>query len=592
MKGRKWMLVYAACLAIVLAALYWVSAAALDLERDWVEARADADRQESLRLALWRMDSWLVPLLAAEAARPALSYEPFYQQTAVVSKKGEPRVPEPVLAPSPLLSYQSEYFRLHFQYGADGRVTSPQVPEGEYRELAEGGYLSPERIDYNDSVLEGIEQNLSLNKVAACVAAAEGAAPAVPPVTAQQQEQIFEDPQLLNIAQQARNVSELSRRQGAYRASQSLQAASAGAFVGFWSDGDLVFSRAVRLGEQEIYQGILCDWPKLRAALLAQIADLFPQADLVPVRGGETGPGAMLLATIPVSLVAGEAAVSAGAALGPLRLTLGLAWGAVLAGAAAVAATLRSAILFAQKRARFASAVTHELRTPLTTFRLYAEMLAEGMVQEPGQRARYLETLRDESGRLSRLVENVLAYARLEEGRWRAAPRETTLGALMAYVVPSLARRAEASSMELCLESGADPPGGAILRVDPEVVGQVLFNLVDNACKYAADGSDSRIHLSTQVAGGHVRLSVRDHGPGVAAERRRSIFRPFERGGDTVQAIPGVGLGLALSRGLADDMGGRLELDDRAEGECGASFTLTLPLRAAGTGAPGPSRSP
>ncbi len=589
MKGRKWMLVYAGCLAIVLAALYWVSAAALKLERDWVEARADADRQESLRLALWRMDSWLVPLLAAEAARPALAYEPFYQQTAVVSKKGEPRVPEPVLAPSPLLSYQSEYFRLHFQYGADGRITSPQVPQGEYRELAEGGYLSAERINYNDSVLVGIEQNLSLDTVASCVAAAEGAAPAVPLVTAQQ-EQAFEDPQLLNIAQQARNVSELSRRQGAYRASQSLQAASAGAFVGFWSGGDLVFSRLVRLGDQEIYQGILCDWPKLRAALLAQIGDLFPHADLVPVRSPAAGPRAMMLATMPVSLVAGEAAMSAGAVLGPLRMTLGLAWAAVLAGAAAVAATLRSTIHFAQKRARFASAVTHELRTPLTTFRLYAEMLAEGMVQEPGQRAQYLETLRDESGRLSRLVENVLAYARLEEGRWRAAPRETTLGALMDHVVPALARRAAGSSMELCLESDGDR--GAILRVDPEVVGQVLFNLVDNACKYAAEGSDSRIHLSAQVADGQVRLSVRDHGPGVGAERRRSIFRPFERGGDTVHSIPGVGLGLALSRGLAADMGGRLDLDEPAAGECGASFTLTLPLRGSGAGAPGPSRTP
>jgi signal transduction histidine kinase len=141
--------------------------------------------------------------------------------------------------------------------------------------------------------------------------------------------------------------------------------------------------------------------------------------------------------------------------------------------------------------------------------------------------------------------------------------------------------------MELCLENHADP--GALLRVDPEVVGQVLFNLVDNACKYASGAEDRRIHVETQIAGGQVRISVRDHGPGIAAERRRSIFRPFERGGDAVHAIPGVGLGLALSRGLAADMGGRLDLDDAAAGAC---FTLTLPLRAAGPEAPGPSRIP
>jgi signal transduction histidine kinase len=127
--------------------------------------------------------------------------------------------------------------------------------------------------------------------------------------------------------------------------------------------------------------------------------------------------------------------------------------------------------------------------------------------------------------------------------------------------------------MTLSVENEADP--ATALRADPEVVGQVLFNLVDNACKYAAEASDRRIHLAARSVPGAVAITVRDHGPGVPADRRRSIFRPFERGGDRVHAIPGVGLGLALSRGLAADMGGGLEVAN--DGAPGATFTLTLP---------------
>ena len=86
--------------------------------------------------------------------------------------------------------------------------------------------------------------------------------------------------------------------------------------------------------------------------------------------------------------------------------------------AATAVSALRASIAFGERRSRFASAVTHELRTPLTTFRMYSEMLADDMVPDEGQRRVYLATLKEESGRLATLVENVLTYARLEEGRF------------------------------------------------------------------------------------------------------------------------------------------------------------------------------
>jgi signal transduction histidine kinase len=207
---------------------------------------------------------------------------------------------------------------------------------------------------------------------------------------------------------------------------------------------------------------------------------------------------------------------------------------------------------------------------------MYSEMLAEGMVADPDQRQVYLETLREESGRLSSLVENVLAYARLEEGRAPARPTPTTLGEMLDQAVGHLRQRSEASGWALAVDE--DAARDTRLETDTEVVAQILGNLVDNACKYAGGTEDRTIHLSSRIEDGTVALRVRDPGPGVGAEHAKAIFRPFDRGrrgrGD---ATPGVGLGLALARGLARDLGGDLVLESSSSR--GACFTLTLPIR-------------
>lgn len=112
-------------------------------------------------------------------------------------------------------------------------------------------------------------------------------------------------------------------------------------------------------------------------------------------------------------------------------MSLLIAWACVLLGAAAVVLLLRGAVTLSERRGAFVSAVTHELRTPLTTFRLYAEMLAEGMVADENKRAGYFSRLREQADRLSHLVENVLAYARLARGRSDCRPQILTLGELI-----------------------------------------------------------------------------------------------------------------------------------------------------------------
>ncbi|MHC4083009.1 MAG: sensor histidine kinase, partial [Planctomycetota bacterium] len=468
---RSWWLAYGVCAAVVLAALGWITVTVLGLERAEIRARTDAGHQESLRLALWRMDSWLASLLAREAARPYFDYEAFYPQQRAYSTLLYPIEPGEQLAPSPLLSYEPDVLSFHFQVGPDGRLTSPQVPDDRFRSIAERDYLSPEQIETNTAALYDNRSLLNRQDLSECVAAVEsqqGAPPPVPVAVAQAEQ---------DQAQQLRTKQELDRRKGTYQKTveQAGQAASravparqragaarttedlsvvVGSLVPFWSGGDesrLVFTREVRVGDESYFQGFLCDWPKLRAALLEEINDLFADARLVPVVDVPTvaEESGTLLATIPVSLEVPAPLVASTGIVSPARLTLTLTWLAVLATLFAVAVTLRASVAFGERRSRFASAVTHELRTPLTTFRMYSEMLAEGMVEDADKRQIYLETLRDESGRLSTLVENVLAYARLEEGRAPPRPVPTTAGDLINQLVEHLRQRAESAGMSL-----------------------------------------------------------------------------------------------------------------------------------------------
>ena len=126
--------------------------------------------------------------------------------------------------------------------------------------------------------------------------------------------------------------------------------------------------------------------------------------------------------------------------------------------------------------------------------------------------------------------------------------RRIALGELLARVRPVLARRAEASGTRLAVDDAA--AGEAQVETDPELVERVLYNLVDNACKYASEAEDPVIRLRVQRRDDRVLLFVEDRGPGIPAELTRSIFEPWERGALAPDdARPGVGLGLALSRG-------------------------------------------
>ena len=344
------------------------------------------------------------------------------------------------------------------------------------------------------------------------------------------------------------------------------------------SDGaevNLHLARRVEGSYGVSHESFELDWSRLRTMLLAEIADLFPTADLVPTDpDAPIDDRAVRLAAIPVRLVVPPPLPAEGLPRGYLW-TLGGAWGALLLALASGGFALRSSLAYGDKHRRFTHAVTHELRTPLTTFRMYSEMLAGGMVPE-GARGEYFATLESESIRLTRLVDNVLRYARLEDGKAGPARQPIRADALLERCIPELARTCAAASASLDVQDLV--PAGVHLETDPGAVSQVLLNLVENACKYgrhAGPDAPEAIVLRASAAGDRLCLEVVDTGPGVAPHLAEAIFEPFERGGrDSSDAAPGVGLGLSLARTLARELGGDLALVPAARG---ATFRLTLP---------------
>jgi signal transduction histidine kinase len=570
--GAIW-LVFGVCAALAVGAMARVGSTALALERAEAKARRQAGLEESLQLALWRMDSALAPLIAEESARPYFTYSPLYPAERAFTRMFAEIQKGDVLVPSPLLTFVSPQVRLHFQYGPDGRLTSPQVPAGNMRDLAEARYLPPDRVEPAAERLEEFGRVVNRKDLASVLPAA-GALTDTNAVTAYGQ------------GSQSRASNEYAMRSRSTKLAQNAAPAEAlplsarptvsqGPLQAVWIGPALVLARRVQVEEGTFLQGCWLDWDVIRRDLVASASDLLPDARLepAPAPAADGVPPARMLASLPVRLVPGELPDDPAPAWSVVRLSLWIAWGCLGLAASAVAVLLLKALALSERRGTFVSAVTHELRTPLTTFRLYTEMLDEGIVSSPDSQRHYLKTLRAEADRLGHLVENVLAFARLERGRWGESREVVAPSELFDRLAPRLAVQAHQADMELVV-GPADSP--VKVRVDLSVVDQILSNLVDNAIKYAGRATDRRVHLDVSSAGRWLTLSVRDHGPGLSPQATRRLFRPFSKSAhDAAGSAPGVGLGLALSRRLARALGGDLRLSKNDP--LGACFALTIP---------------
>jgi signal transduction histidine kinase len=316
-------------------------------------------------------------------------------------------------------------------------------------------------------------------------------------------------------------------------------------------------------------QGVWFNSKELREQLLAEVADLLPDAGLTPADGGKDP---LALVSFPFRLARNEASI-APPVVEDLRFgaPLQVGWAAVVLAVLATSLLVRGVMRLSERRASFVSAVTHELRTPLTTFRLYSDMLETGAVKEE-KRGQYLRVLSREADRLSHLVENVLAFSRIERGSARSHVTDTTIDAFFASQSERWAARLAAAGLELVIH----PASGLRLRADLSALEHILFNLIDNAAKYAAGSNPPQVEISACAENGSLMIEVADHGPGIATGDHRRIFRAFHKSArEAADSQPGVGLGLALSRRLAQELGGSLSLAKKTA--AGARFVLSLP---------------
>jgi signal transduction histidine kinase len=592
--------IFGVALALLLAAMTAVSVTAVRLDRAQSEAQRQAEFEEKVRLALWRMDSALAPLILQESSRPYFTYSSFFPADRAYEKMFGPVANKDVLLPSPLLT-QTTNVLLHFQYGPEGVLTSPQVPAPARRKLAEA-HLNPEQLELSSKRLTELQHLIKPDAlVTACTTNLSEPVPVTLPAivpqvaNAQMPQQQRADPVQLGQQQQiVLNNAELQARAQTYKKSAEGNQynfnamlprgdVAEGTVKPIWFGEALVLARRVSVEGRPYIQGCWLDWPAIRADLLRSINDLLPAAALQPWRGDASDPQARMLASLPLRLAPGPVAQTStlnpqsSVTASPMKIALGVSWLCMLLAAAAVALLLHGAVSLSERRGAFVSAVTHELRTPLTTFKMYSEMLAENMVQDEDRKRHYLNTLCSEANRLSHLVENVLAYARLERGSARSRIESLSLSQLIERVKPRLAQRAEQAEMRLQVD-GSEEALRSVVHVDVAAVEQILFNLVDNACKYAAPSANEKtIHLEAAPDSKFAMLRVRDHGQGISDEGARRLFKPFSKSAhEAAHTAPGVGLGLALCRRLSRSMGGDLRLDRLVTN--GACFVLSLPL--------------
>lgn len=247
--------------------------------------------------------------------------------------------------------------------------------------------------------------------------------------------------------------------------------------------------------------------------------------------------------------------------------------GAVATGSVLVARSVGDEMRLAARKTDFVGNVSHELKTPLTSIRMFSELLAGPGADDPRKTRHYAEILSRESARLSRLINRLLDFSKLDRGEMRLERAPVDLAVVVRETVGDLRESLEAAGMKLVLDLPAS--GGPVVAGDRDALAQVVVNLLGNAVKYAAAGKDVDIAVGT--GGGRAVLSVSDRGPGVPRAHRRRIFERFYRVDDSINSgIDGSGIGLALCRQIAERHGGSIRHEPRKGG--GSAFVLTLPL--------------
>jgi two-component system sensor histidine kinase KdpD len=318
----------------------------------------------------------------------------------------------------------------------------------------------------------------------------------------------------------------------------------------------------ISLGEREI---LAAGWAFRNASLAGDGTDNLPETRIlcVPLRSGLQGEclGVLVLAPHRSTPPSAEQRLFMDVFARQVALALERARLADAAKGAALRARTE------EMRSSLLSSISHDLRTPLAAITGAATTLREDMgTMAPHERYELLETVCDEAERLDRLVRNLLDMTQLESGTLRVkrewVPIEEIVGVALNRLESALLGRTIRANLH---------PDLPFISVDPVLLEQVFINLLENARKYTPPGSP--IEISALSGGGATSIEVSDRGPGLPAGSEARIFEKFFRAKNT--GCPGVGLGLAICRGIVEAHGGTITAENRHGG--GATFRVVLP---------------
>jgi len=271
----------------------------------------------------------------------------------------------------------------------------------------------------------------------------------------------------------------------------------------------------------------------------------------------------------------GAVSARAGRAARILWALISILFVSILVGGILVLRAVRTEVVLARQKTSFVANVSHELKTPLTSIRMFAEMLKTGRQPSEGKRREYLSLMVSESERLTRLINNVLDFSRMEQGLKRYAMERVDLAALCRELVENQRPRYEQNGFDLELRVDACADGAVFVEGDPESLKQSLLNLLSNAEKYSGQMKSIEVRLRREES--WVCIDVMDRGRGVPAAQARQIFQEFYRGEDSLTAkVRGSGLGLSITRSILRDHGGDVLYLPREGG--GSIFRIQLPV--------------
>ncbi len=228
-----------------------------------------------------------------------------------------------------------------------------------------------------------------------------------------------------------------------------------------------------------------------------------------------------------------------------------------------------------QQRVGFVTNVSHELKTPLTSIRMYSEMMSEGFQKDPEKIKKYSGYIASESQRLTRLINNVLDFAKLEKGTKRFNPEICDINEIIRSIIPAFEEDCGRNGFKLDISLSRSP---LYVNCDREGIIQVFINLFSNAFKYSV--SEKYIKISSEAENSRVSVSIEDRGKGIHRKHRKKIFRDFYRIDTSITSdSKGTGLGLAIAKKIMKQHGGDLVFSQASRDDYrkGSIFTLLLP---------------